>query len=258
MTTRKIQLSYRSFTTSMILFAGALCATAQSPSSLSSSADAPGMSPSLPDAPSFRETSDNGSIEAKGDTPGVGFFPTFKSYDASVILPQQTVEEKIRVGLGSSFGPSGLLFSGAKAGINQATNAYPAFRQGATGYSRYYWHAFADQAIENIAVQSLLPIALKQDSRYYVLGHGGLPKRTVYAFSRALITRTDAGHETFNASEILGAGAAAGISTAYYPAQYRTWNKTGQRWLSNVLVDGGFMVVREFWPDMTRKLFRRR
>jgi hypothetical protein len=32
-------------------------------------------------------------------------------------------------------------------------------------------------------------------------------------------------------AEIIGAGAAAGISDFYYPGQERTWTKTGQGWL---------------------------
>ncbi|ADV82553.1 hypothetical protein [Terriglobus saanensis] len=211
----------------------------------------------LPDTPSVNRTSVSSSAQPLDDRPGTSFFSTFRSYDAAIQLGPQTPREKLAVGISSSFGPSGILFSGAKAGLGQASNTYPAFRQGAQGYGRYYWHAFADQAVENITVQSLLPIALKQDSRYYGLGHGGIARRTGYALSRVLITRTDGQRQTFNASEVIGAGAAAGISTAYYPDQYRTWTKTGQRWLSNVLVDGGFMVVREFWPDVSRKLFRR-
>ena len=50
--------------------------------------------------------------------------------------------------------------------------------------------------------------------------------------------------------EIIGAGGAAGISSAYYPSQYCTWTKTGQRWLTNVILDGANLVVREFWPDV--------
>jgi hypothetical protein len=61
-----------------------------------------------------------------------------------------------------------------------------------------------------------------------------------------IITRTDNGTESFNASEIIGAGEAAGISSAYYPGQYRTWTKTGQRWLTNIILDGANFVVRRF------------
>jgi hypothetical protein len=104
-------------------------------------------------------------------------------------------------------------------------------------------------------VEFAFPVALHQDGRYYTLGRGGVMKRTVYSLSRILITRTDSGNETFNASEIIGAGAAAGISDFYYPEQERTWTKTGQRWLTNVSLDGATFVLREFWPDINNALF---
>src|SRR5580704_1975996 len=128
----------------------------------------------------------------------LGFIPNFRSVSADVILPPQTPKDKFKVGLQDTFDYSNFIFVGAQAGLSQATNSYPAFHQGARGYGRYYWHTFADQSDENILVESVLPAAFHEDSRYYTLGHGGFIKRTAYALSRAIITRTDSGSETFN------------------------------------------------------------
>ena len=181
--------------------------------------------------------------------------PNFRAVSAGANLPPQSAKEKFKTGALDSFDYSSFIFVGAQAGISQASNAYPAFRQGAAGYGRYYWHTFADQTDENLWVEGILPVVLHQDSRYYTLGHGGIIKRGFYAVSRTVITRTDSGGETFNASEILGAGTAAGISSAYYPTQYRTWTKIGQRWLTNVLLDFGTFAVKEFWPDVNARIF---
>ena len=67
--------------------------------------------------------------------------------------------------------------------------------------------------------EAIVPAATKEDPRYYTLGKGGFFKRTGYAVSRLFITRANSGKSTFNLSEIVGAGAAAGIGNAYYPAQ---------------------------------------
>jgi hypothetical protein len=176
----------------------------------------------------------------------LGIIPNFRAVSADSRLPPQTAREKLKVGLQDSFDYSSLILVGVQAGAAQAGNTYPTFRQGASGFGRYYWHAFADQADENLWVESILPIALHQDSRYYTLGRGSFIKRAGYALTRTVITRKDNGGETFNAAEIVGAGAASGISSTYYPGQYRTWTKTGQRWLSNVLVDSATMVARSF------------
>jgi hypothetical protein len=76
--------------------------------------------------------------------------------------------------------------------------------------------------------------------------------------SRAVITRNDSGHETFNASEIFGAGAAAGISSLYYPSQERTFSKTYQLWLTNIAIDAGSNLFKEFWPDINNRVFHQK
>jgi hypothetical protein len=181
--------------------------------------------------------------------------PNFRAVSAGVKLPPQSVKEKFKTGALDSFDYSSFIFVGIQAGISQASDAYPEFRQGAAGYGRYYWHTFADQTDENLWVEGILPVVLHQDSRYYTLGHGGFIKRGLYAVSRTVITRTDSGRETFNASEVVGAGAAAGISSLYYPTRYRTWTKVGQRWLTNALLDFGTFAAKEFWPDVNRAIF---
>jgi hypothetical protein len=45
---------------------------------------------------------------------------------------------------------------------------------------------------------------------------------------------------------------AAAIFSTYYPSQYRTWTKAGQRWLTNVVLDNANFAVKEFWPDIHR------
>jgi hypothetical protein len=132
------------------------------------------------------------------------------------------------------------------------------FRHGSAGFSRYYWHTFVDQTDAKFLVKSIIPIALHEDGRFYTLGRGDFAKKLSYALSHALMTREDSGGETFNASEIVGAGVAAGISSLYYPVQYNTWPRTGQRWPTNLLLDSSTFVVQEFLPDINRAIFRRK
>jgi hypothetical protein len=103
--------------------------------------------------------------------------------------------------------------------------------------------SFADSSIENYLNEPIGPAVTKEDPRYYTLGKGGF------------ITRTDAGKNTFNLSEVEGAGAAAGIGNAYYPAQSNHRVKTYQRWGTQVVLDGVFNVLKEFWPDINKDVF---
>ena len=139
-----------------------------------------------------------------------------------------------------------------------AQNSQPEFHQGAAGYGRYYWHIFVDTASGNYFTEAIVPTLTKEDPRYYTLGKGGIFKRTGYAVSRLLITRTDAGHPTLNISEIVGNGAAAGIANTYYPKQSNTFVKTYQRWGTQVGLDGIFNVFKEFWPDINKSIFHQK
>jgi len=188
----------------------------------------------------------------------LGIVPNFRAVNADAHLPAQSPREKFTTAFQDSFDYSAFIFVGAQAGINMSTKATPQFHQGAAGYARYYWHTFADTADENLWVEGILPTTLHQDNRYYTLGHGNILKRAGYSFTRTLITRSDSGRETFNASEIVGAGAAAGISSTYYPSAQRTWTKVGQRWLTSTLIDGGTFVFKEFWPDINASLFHQK
>jgi hypothetical protein len=184
--------------------------------------------------------------------------PNFRAVSVDQQLPPQTVKEKLKTATLDSADYSSFIFVAIQAGIAEARTATPEFHQGAAGYGRYYWHTYADYADENLWVEFIFPAALHQDSRYYTLGRGGFSKRLAYSFSRIAITRTDSGHETFNASEIFGAGAAAGISSLYYPSQERTFTKTYQLWVTNVAIDGGAFIFKEFWPDINNKFFHQK
>jgi hypothetical protein len=213
--------------------------------------------------PLYGQSSAALEIPASAETPAqtsriLGIMPNFRSVGASVTLPPLTAREKWKMGLQDSFDYSAFLFAGFQAGFSQATNAYPAFRQGGAAFGRYYWHVLADQTDENLWVEAILPTAFREDSRYYTMGGGGFLKRTGYAFSRLFVTRDDQGGETINLAEILGSGAAAGLSSAYYPGQYRTWNKARQRWTTNLALDGATLIFKEFWPDINRKVLHRR
>lgn len=188
----------------------------------------------------------------------LGIVPNFRSVSVDEKLPPDSAADKFKESSEDAFDYSDFIFVGILAGVSQAEGSTPAFHTGAPAYGRYYWHALADQVDEDYQVEFVFPTLFRQDSRYYTLGRGGILKRTAYAFSRVLVTRTDSGHETFNASEIIGAGGAAGVSNLYYPSPERTWTKTGQRWLLNCSLDGATFIFKEFWPDINDKFFHQK
>ena len=185
----------------------------------------------------------------------LGILPNFRAVSADVKLPPQTVKQKFTTAAEDSFDYSALFVPVALAGYNLGRNADPEFGGGGLGYARYLWHAAADQTIENFMVEAIFPSITHQDNRYYTLGRGGFFKRTGYALSRVVITRSDSGKEVFNSSEVVGAGAAAGISTLYYPSRERSFGNTADNWGTSVGIDALSFIVKEFWPDINHALF---
>jgi hypothetical protein len=215
--------------------------------------------PSLPDAPTPNLTpaDSNHPNDQVGKQPKriLGIIPNYRAVSANEHLPPLDFKGELWLATQDTFDYSDFIFVGGLAGVDMAGRSQPTFGQGAEGYGKYYWHVFVDGAIENYMTEAVVPAATKEDPRYYTLGKGGFVKRTGYAVSRLFITRTNSGGSTFNLSEVVGAGAAAGIGNAYYPAESNEWVKTYQRWGTQVGLDGIFNVLKEFWPDIDRAVF---
>lgn len=180
--------------------------------------------------------------------------PNFLSVENAKNIRPLSTKEKFKVTARSSFDPVEYPYVGFLAGISQAQNSEPGFGQGAAGYAKRYGAAFADNTIENFMTAAVLPSLLRQDPRYYPLGRGSFWHRTGYSISRTFITRSDSGHAQFNISEIGGSAVAGGISTTYHPADDRTFANAMSVWWTQVGWDTLAIVVREFWPDIRRKL----
>jgi hypothetical protein len=214
----------------------------------SSSTNAP-----APQNPSVQDTQGDGNGQQTKRI--LGIVPNFRAVSADQKLPPQSVKDKFVGATEDSFDYSSIFFPAIIAAYNMGERSTPEFHQGAAGYARYFWHAAADQTSENYMVEFIFPTVTHEDPRYYTLGHGGFFKRTGYALSRAVITRSDSGSEVFNVSEVVGAGAAAGVSNLYYPSASRSAGKTGSQWALDVGIDAGTFWFREFWPDINRHLF---
>jgi hypothetical protein len=243
------------------LFAPAFAASAVPGSDSASSS----VAATLPDAPQPQtvkptkvSSPESPNLEGHQTKRILGIVPNFRAVSVDEKLPPESVKEKFIGTAEDSFDYSAIIFAAGQAGVAQAQDSYPEFHQGAAGYGRYFWHTFADQTSENFFVQAILPTALHQDSRYYTKGRGGLVKRSAYSFSRILITRQDDGSAAPNYSEVIGAGASSGLSALYYPSVYETWTKVGQRWLTNVIIDGATLTFREFWPDLNNSVFHQK
>ncbi len=183
--------------------------------------------------------------------------PNFLTVENAGQIPPLTTGQKFKVVTRSSFDYVEYPWYAFLAGLSQAEDSEPGYGQGAEGYGKRYGAAFADGTIENFMTGAIVPSLLHQDPRYYQSGKGRFFHRTGYAASRILITRIDSGHNQFNYSEIVGSAVAAGISIVYHPTGDRTFRNTMSIWWTQVGWDTVTLVVKEFWPDIRRKLHKK-
>ena len=185
--------------------------------------------------------------------------PNFATVESSQYLPPLTVGQKFKLVTRSSFDPFQFAWYAAIAGISQAENSEPGYGQGWGSYGIRYASALGDGLTEAYMVSAVFPSILRQDPRYYQLGHGSFLRRTGYALSRLAITRGDSGNTQFNASEIFGSAVAAGIVTySYHPHDDKTLSNTASVWGTQVAYDAIAIEIKEFWPDLRRKFSQKK
>jgi hypothetical protein len=184
--------------------------------------------------------------------------PNFLTVDNASQVKPLTVKEKFVITARGAFDPYEFIIVGVLAGIRQANDTDPAFGQGATGYAKRYGTAFADQVDGNMMVGAVFPSLLKTDPRYFQLGKGGFAHRFEYALSRIVVTRRDSGGQMFNVPEFLGNGVAIGISNLYYPPADRTVSNFFTSWGTQLAIDALGNELKEFWPDIHRKISKKK
>jgi hypothetical protein len=136
--------------------------------------------------------------------------------------PPLTASQKFTLAWKSSIDPISFLASGFFAGIEQATNSFSGYGQGAQGYGKRFGANVSDNFIGTMIGGAILPSLLKQDPRYFYKGTGTVRSRAFYAIANAIVCKGDNGHWQTNYSAIAGGLAAGGISNLYYPASNRS------------------------------------
>jgi hypothetical protein len=185
--------------------------------------------------------------------------PNFQTVDTTEQLPPLSIGEKFKLQARSQFDYFEIPWYGILAGLSQARNTSAGYGQGAAGYGKRYASEWGDGTIENFMVAAVFPSALRQDPRYYVLGEGSFWHRAGYAISRIVVTRSDSGGTQFNASQIFGSAAAAGLSTySYHPRDERNLGNAASVWGTQIGLDTFTQGIKEFWPDIHRKFSRKR
>ena len=187
----------------------------------------------------------------------LGVMPNFRAVTAGTIPPPPTPKQSFILATENSFDYSSFIFVGFTSAFAEWTDAHKQLGQGMTGYGRYYWRGLVDKTDGNYLVLFALPTIFHQDERYYARGKGGFWRRLGYASTRIFVTPDYKGHDSFNASELLGRGIAQGISVLYYPSGSHTLGAISLKYGYALMRDSLTSVFREFWPDISTHVLHR-
>ena len=185
-----------------------------------------------------------------------GVLPNYRTADASQEGTVLTAHQKLVIASKDSFDYPLVFLAGALAGLGQLTDQQPSFGQGMKGFGHRLATNYADQSMGNMFTEGVFPVLLHEDPRYFRRETGPIKSRAFYALTRVMVTQKDSGGARFNYSEWLGNASAVAISNAYYP-DTRTFADNGAKLLMQVGTDAVSQVLKEFWPDIKRKLFHK-
>ena len=172
--------------------------------------------------------------------------------------PPSNAAKKWHHFLDETFSPLTLVAGAANGAVSQATNSDPRYGVGGGALAERFGASTVDTVTQNFFGDFVMAWALHEDTRYRRKGpaYGGFWKRTEYALTRALITRTDNGARTFNWSNVAGSALSAGLSNLYYPPASCNGRAIAINFVTNISGAGLGNMLPEFWPDV-RRLFRR-
>jgi hypothetical protein len=148
----------------------------------------------------------------------LGVIPNFYVTYVSNAAPLNA-RQKAQLSWRDAIDPVTFILIGATAGIQQATDQFAGYGQGAQGYGKRYGASYADFATGTLFGSVVFPAIFKQDPRYFYKGTGTTRSRVLYAIANAVICKGDNGHWQANYSSIMGNLASGGISNLYYPPQ---------------------------------------
>ena len=150
----------------------------------------------------------------------LGVFPNY--YVSYVSHPEPlNARQKYQLAWKTTIDPVTWLMVGTLAGMEQASNTFAGYGQGAQGFGKRFGANYADGITDTMIGGAILPSLLKQDPRYFYKGRGSIASRALYAIASSVICRGDNGRLQPNYSGLLGGIAAGGISDLYYPASSR-------------------------------------
>ncbi len=214
----------------------------------------------VPDAPSQTAAAQTAQPTGGGFETGIGFVDVLQK--KSLFFPNiatskkpLTSEQKFKLFVDNSISGSAFLGSLAGAGLGQAFNSPEGYGQGGEGYAKRFGASMARNASNQFFGTGLLASAFHQDPRFFVKPTSDIRVAVRGAVVRTFVTRDDrTGKGVTNWSGLLGPLAGEALANTYMPPDARTVGKTFERYGTDIGVQAGANVLRQYWPTLMKDL----
>jgi hypothetical protein len=167
-----------------------------------------------------------------------------------------TASERFRLYLRRTYGIGSLFKSAAGAGSHQWGNTPKEWKQSAEAYGDRLGSSLAIHTIRG-TLRYGASAALHKDDRYVRARDTGFWRRSKHAVRETFIARNDVGHEHFAYSRFGSAAGAAFISRIWQPRSTNSAGDGAEVFGLAIGLDVGHNMLREFWPDVKRHLFKK-
>jgi hypothetical protein len=175
-------------------------------------------------------------------------------YKPGLVLCSLEIKDKFFLFLHDSIDPETVLGAGFDAGISQAMNDDAPFGQGGEGYAKRLAASYTDEIQFRFFKEFAYPTIFSEDPRYYRLGEGPVGRRFLHAVAHSVVAYRDNGRPMLNFSEWMGEVSAVSVSNLYHPGARRGFAPAAEGIATDVALDIGYDELREFWPEIARKL----
>ena len=181
--------------------------------------------------------------------------PTAPSVQTPRPFTPMTQEERFQRYASGLVSYKSFIGSAAGAGMAHARTRPSEWGGGTEGYGRRLANVYGTRFVRS-TIEYGTAAALHEDNRYFPSEKQGFWPRTKYAIGSAFLARHDDGRRSISISRFAGATGGAFISRTWQPPSVATPGDGAVSFGINMGSNMGFNIIREFWPDLKRRMKR--
>jgi hypothetical protein len=165
-----------------------------------------------------------------------------------------SVGRKFELFVNQSISPPYVIAATISSAFDQARDVPSGYGQGWDAYGSRFGECMARASSDSFFSSFLFASIMRQDPRFFPQIHPTLWGSVKYSFKRLVVTRTDSGRSTFNASGLLGPVATEALSNDYLPRSEQTGAKTAERIGTDLAWRFAGNMFKNYWPTIFHSL----